>query len=247
MHFPVVSQFMDTLLLDTNRASELRQHHVWVAEAIDNHRAALTPDLAVAAALTRVTPTSILSHLRTSARQLRRTATQLNRRVAMVLFGGSDMNAGLWAVAQFREHFTTIESHGETPDGIATKDDLQWAATNLESNAAAAAQWLLDHPTFLSLLDAPEHNTHYLASPDGYTDLANLGQDGRISLADLQSFEDKVAAYATLRPLLPFVDTTAQGGTADGFVSQDDLQSFLNTNDRGSIPRLCSLPRDLFR
>ncbi len=228
--FPVVSPFMETLLLDTKGASELRQHHVWVAEAIDSHRAALTRDLAVAATLTNVTPTSILSHLLKSARQLRRSATQLNRRVVMVLFGGPDMNAGLWAVAQFREHFATIESQGETPDGIATKADLQWAAANLENDAALAAQWLLDHPTFLALLDAPEHNTHYLASPSGYTDLANLGQDGRISRADLQTFEDKVAAYAILRPLLPFVDTAAHGGDADEFVSQEDLQSFLATN-----------------
>ena len=222
---------MDTLLLDTEKASGLRQHHLWVAEAIDNHRAALAPNLAVAATLTSVTPASIVGHLLASAWQLRRTATHLNRRVAMVLFGGADMNAGLWAVAQFREHFDTIESQGKTPDGIATKGDLQWAAANLKSDAAVAAEWLLDHPAFLALLDAPENNTHYLASPDQYTDRANLGQDGRISRADLQTFEDKVAVYATVRPLLPFVDTAAQGGDADGFVSRDDFQSFLDTND----------------
>lgn len=222
---------MNTLLLDTGKASELRQHHVWVADAIDNHRSGLTPALFEAALLIQTSQDSINPTLFALTDGLRSTAQELSRRIAMVLFGGPDMNAGLWAVAQLQENFAIIESQNGTADGFTSKEDLQWAAEHLDDEAAQASQWLLDHPDFLKLLDAPGHNTHYLTSTGGYTDPFNLNTDGQISLADLQIFEDKVATYATIRPLLSFIDTAAQGGDNDDFVSKEDFEAFVRDND----------------
>lgn len=233
----------ERLLLDTESATQLMQHQKWVGEALNAHRAALTAPLGEAALLLTITAPPSIRRLLVVADHLLDASQRLAKRIWIVLAGGNDINAGLWALAALRDDFAAVETRGgeSDADGYASSDDLRWAADNLAGSAGLATQWLLEHPEFLSAVAESEGNDDYFNDPYR-ADF--VGSDATflsgLMATDITSFETQLETWATLLPHMGDIDTAAEGGDADGTMSKKDFEAFLAQADLPADVRLAA-------
>ena len=144
------------------------------------------------------------------------------------MFGGPDLNRALWAVEQLRDEWSTIDSRGGaggSPDGIVSRDDLEWAAAHLSGDTTAAARWMLDHPDIFRALETAAQKTDYLRAEGPAT--RRDGGDDKLSLADVDAWLHQLDTWATLIPYLPAIDVARHGGDVDGTLSRADFEAFL--------------------
>ena len=220
----------DLIAMDPVLATELRQRMETAADDLEWDAKALTRPLAEASALLGGPVPDIPDGARRVAGELRGSALDLEERTRMVLAGGPEMNQGLAALERIRDHFTMIESRGEVgnADGQLSRRDLRWAVHSTDPATAEAAAWLLEHDHFFDQVETAKHNDDYLDRPyGGEFAFDPEDRDGLMSFDDIDAFLDKTATWSVLLPHLPTIDVVA-GGTADGFVSRDDFQDFLN-------------------
>lgn len=223
----------ELLLLDVDAATELHQTMTAVADEIGLDRGAIGRSLAGVERLVGQPADDPDPWLRDLADTLRREAEELARRLRMVIFGGPEINAGLLALDHIRANFATIDNRGGEggdPDGIVSRGDLAWAVEHLDADAAAAAQWLLDHEDFLRAVETARGNDDYLAAGGTEFGLGGDG-DGKFSLADVEAHFTKLDTWATLVPYMAAIDVAAHGGDHDGVMSRNDFESFLDEQD----------------
>lgn len=194
----------DHLLLDLDAAVELHTTMHATADALDGDRRALAGPMADAAALIGSSGVDPGPSLRSVSDMLRREAHDLARRIRMVAAGGPDINAGLGALDLLAANWSAIDNRGRPDgnDGIVSRSDLEWAVDHAEPAMAAAARWLLDHDSFFDAVETAQRNRRYLSDGSSGFGTREHGRDGRISLADLESFHDKLHTWATLAPVL---------------------------------------------
>jgi hypothetical protein len=223
----------DHLLLDVDAATELHQTMFATAGDLDLDRTALREMFVDVERLAGSPADDPDPWLRDLAETLRHEAADLARRLRMVIFGGPEINAGLLALDQIREHFDVIDNrggHAGDRDGIVSRSDLEWAVEHLDADTSAAAQWLLDHEDFFGSVETARDNDDYLAA--GATELAGSGGgDGRLSLGDVESYVTKLDTWATLIPYMATIDVAARGGDHDAVMSRDDFEAFLADHD----------------
>ncbi len=219
----------DQLLLDLDAAIELHTVLVETAHEIDTDRTALIPLLDEATGLTGRDCSSPVDELGRLNEELRSLADDLDNRLRMVLLGGPEINAGLWALDRLRSAWSVIDVRGGNPsdiDGTVSVGDLEWAAENLDGDVALAASWLLEHGSFFAAIDAAVENRSYLDGGPGEAERL-FGDDGKISLDDIDAYLTKLDAWATLVPWMTLIDVSAEGGEVDGFMSREDFEAFL--------------------
>ncbi|MFQ5558904.1 MAG: hypothetical protein ACE5GB_15535, partial [Acidimicrobiales bacterium] len=160
-------------------------------------------------------------------------ADRLASRIRLVVVGGADMSAGLWALDRVASSFDRIENRGADhgSDGRISRSDLEWAASELDSDTATAARWLLDHDDFWTSVETARANDAWLDDPYSDHFPPGAGADGLLSRDDIDAFHTKAADWATLRPHLVTIDTAAAGGDADGVLSRADFEAFLADYD----------------
>lgn len=219
----------DLMVLDIDRATELRQRMETAADEVEWDAQALEGPLAEAASLLGSPLPDVGGGARRVAGELRDSAVDLQERTQMVLAGGREMNEGLGALERIREHFTMIESRGDPDraDGLLSRRDLRWAVHSADSATAAAASWLLDHDLFFDQVETAKHNDDYVngLSSDEFS-FDPDDRDGLMSRDDIDAFLDKTAARSALIRHAATIDA-AGGGRPDGFVSRADLEAFL--------------------
>ena len=223
----------DVMLMDTVRATELRQRMESAANDLDWDAQALTAPLAEASALLGGPVPDVARGTRRVAGELRSTALDLQERTRIVLAGGPEMNEGLAALERIRDSFTMIESRGnpDETDGILSRRDLQWARHSADEATAAAAGWLLDHSRFFDQVETAKHNDDYLDRPyDGEFAFDPDDRDGRMSRDDIDAFLHKTAAWSRVLPHIQTIDTV-HGNGPDGIVKRRDFEAFLRDYD----------------
>ncbi len=206
-----------------------------VADEIDHDRTALAGLLTDAARFTTADTGDIDVRLRSLTDLLRTEADDLARRLRMVALGGPEINAGLAALEDLRNAWDVIDNKGDTDgnDGVVSRSDLEWAAENLDGDAARAARWLLDHPELFAAVETAKHNTDYLAEGGAGFAADSDETDGKLSLDDVDAYITKLDTWATLVPYMATIDVAAHGGELDGVMSKGDFEAFL---DDQSLP-----------
>ncbi len=224
----------DLMLLDAERALELHHRMTVAAEDLEDDARALLEPLADASELLRGATPDVPRGLSRTATDLREQADGLRGRIAVVLAGGADMNAGLAALERIRVMFTAIESRGKPArgDGILSRRDLEWARNQLDDETSEAAEWLLNHDDFFDRVETAKHNDEYITNPySGEFAYDPTDRDGRLSLDDIDAFIAKTEAWATLLPHASLIDIAGRGGQPDGRLSRRDFESFLADYD----------------
>ena len=223
----------DLMLLEVEGAMELHQRMQLAAVEVEQDALALEGSLAEASALLRGSVPDVPEGARRVAGELRDSATDLDKRIRMVLAGGQEMNEALGALDLIMEHFTLIESRGEPDraDGLLSRGDLKWAVRSADPATAEAAAWLLKNNDFFDQVETALHNDNYLDNPyAGEFAFDPEDRDGLMSLDDIDAFVEKNATWARLSPYLSTIDTV-HGDPADGFLSREDFETFLADYD----------------
>ena len=218
------------MVMDTVRATELRQRMEAAAADIEGDARALVGPLAEASSLLGGPVPDVPTGARRVAGEMRASALDLQERTRIVLAGGPDMNEGLAALERIRDHFTMIESRGDpdSADGLLSRRDLRWALHSADSETAEAAAWMLDHDHFFDQVETAKHNDDYLdRAYEGEFAFDPDDRDGLMSRDDIDAFLDKIAAWSALLPHLATIDAVG-GGAPDGFISRRDFEVFLS-------------------
>ncbi|MEM7284775.1 MAG: hypothetical protein AAF480_00350 [Actinomycetota bacterium] len=131
----------------------------------------------------------------------------------------------------FRSHFAGFDNaQGGRPDDAVSIDDLRFVVANPHRFTLAqvtAAQAILDEPVLRNRLDSAAGNTDVLDS-DVFGDTRPA--DHLISVADIDAFLIGAQLNHVLADHRIDIDTAAEGGPADGFVSERDLEAWLDAN-----------------
>lgn len=223
----------DLILMDVERAVELRQRMTTAADELDFDAQALTGPLSEASHLLGRSVPDVQTGIRRAAQDLRGSAMDLHERTQAVLAGGPELNEGLAALERIRSSFTMIESRGDpdAADGILSRRDLQWARHSAGGTVAAAAAWLLDNSRFYDQVETAKHNNDYLDRPyDGEFAFDPDDRDGHMSRDDIDAFLNKTTAWSTLLPHLQTIDGV-HGDAPDGIMKRRDFEAFLHDYD----------------
>ena len=136
----------------------------------------------------------------------------------------------LWA------HFPGFDNaRGGRADDAVSVDDLRFVVANphrFSQAQVAAAMAILDEPVLRNRLDSASENRDVL---DDDMFGRTSADDHLISVDDLEAFLVRAQLNDVLTEHRIDIDTAAQGGQADGFVSERDLEAWLSANPAAPV------------